>query len=194
MTESSPTAAGGLLVEQLVVPGVLLITPSRHSDARGSFFEAYNRQAFLAAGVASEFVQDNQSSSVHSGTMRGLHFQIPPMAQAKLVRVLKGAIIDVAVDIRSGSASFGKFASAMLSAENGRQFFIPAGFAHGFCTLDPHTEVLYKVDAPYSRDHERGLLWNDPELGIPWPPLVNAAAILDRDRQWPALRSLPSYF
>jgi dTDP-4-dehydrorhamnose 3,5-epimerase len=194
VTKLSTNVVNELSVEALSIPDALLITPAKHSDARGYFFEAYSRPAFQVAGVAAEFIQDNQSCSVQTGTMRGLHFQIPPMAQAKLVRVLRGTIFDVAVDIRRRSASFGQFVSAMLSAENGRQLFIPVGFAHGFCTLEPHTEVLYKVDAPYSREHERGLLWDDRELGISWPQLVNDAAILDRDRQWPALRSLPSYF
>ncbi len=194
MSETSTREANIPLVEATSVPGVLLITPAKHTDKRGYFLEAYSEEAFRKVGVTCRFVQDNQSGSVHSGTMRGLHFQIPPFAQAKLVRVLRGAIFDVAVDIRTDSATFGKHAAAMLSADNGRQIFVPAGCAHGFCTLEAKTEVLYKVDAPYSREHERGLIWSDPALGIPWPRELDLAAVLDRDRQWPALRGLPTYF
>jgi dTDP-4-dehydrorhamnose 3,5-epimerase len=144
--------------------------------------------------VDCRFIQDNQSLSLHRGTLRGLHFQIPPLAQAKLVRVLRGAIFDVAVDIRRGSATYGKFASVILSADNGCQLFVPAGFAHGFCTLQPDTEVLYKVDAPYSRDHERGLVWNDATVGIPWPVPAEDVRVLDRDREFPRLDGLPGFF
>lgn len=181
-------------VKSLGVPGILLISPVRHVDARGFFSESYNESAFHAVGVTNRFVQDNHSLSRRRGTVRGLHFQIPPHAQAKLVRVLRGAIFDVAVDIRSGSATFGKSAGALLSAENGDQLLVPAGFAHGYCTLEPDTEVLYKVDAAYSRDHERGLLWNDPALGLSWPETADPATLLERDRNWPVLRSLPAYF
>ena len=181
-------------VESVGVPGVLLISPVRHIDARGFFSESYNESAFRAIGVENRFVQDNHSLSRRRGTVRGLHFQIPPCAQAKLVRVLKGAIFDVAVDIRSGSATFGRSVAALLSAENGDQLFVPAGFAHGYCTLEPDTEVLYKVDTGYSRDHERGLLWNDPELGLSWPEAADTSTLLERDRNWPPLRSLPVYF
>jgi dTDP-4-dehydrorhamnose 3,5-epimerase len=173
---------------------VRLITPKRHEDARGHFSEVYSESAFRAVGVACRFVQDNQSCSVQPGTMRGMHFQIPPFAQAKLVRVLRGAIFDVAVDIRSGSPTYGNFAAATLSARDGRQLFVPEGFAHGFCTLEAGTEVLYKVSAPYSREHERGLVWNDPALGIPWPDILDSVTIVERDRQWPPLRSLSNFF
>jgi len=181
-------------VKSLSLPGVLLISPVRHVDARGFFSESYNESTFHAVGVTNRFVQDNHSLSRQQGTVRGLHFQIPPYAQAKLVRVLRGAIFDVAVDIRSGSATFGKSASALLSAENGDQLFVPAGFAHGYCTLEPDTEVLYKVDAAYLRDCERGLLWNDHELGISWPEMADPSTLLERDQNWQPLRSLPVYF
>ena len=182
------------MVQPCSVPDVLLVAPQRHSDSRGYFCEVYNEKAFREAGIEARFVQDNQSLSVHRGTIRGLHFQISPFAQAKLVRVLRGAIFDVAVDIRSRSPCYGKFAAAMLSADNGHQLFVPAGFAHGFCSLEPHTVVLYKVDAPYSREHERGLLWSDPGLGIPWPPERDETTLLERDRQYPPLSGLPAFF
>lgn len=181
-------------VKRTALKDVLVITPARHEDARGYFSEAYNENAFREAGVECRFVQDNQSLSREKGTVRGLHFQVPPFAQAKLVRVLRGAIYDIAVDIRTGSPTYGRVADALLSAENGAQFYIPRGFAHGFCTLQPDTEVLYKVDAPYSREHERGLLWNDLEIGISWPKEADSSSLLQRDRQWPSLHSLPAYF
>jgi dTDP-4-dehydrorhamnose 3,5-epimerase len=174
-------------VERCTLAEVLLITPARHSDSRGYFSEVFNEAMWREVG-------DNQSLSLHTATLRGLHFQIPPFAQAKLVRVLHGAIFDVAVDIRAGSATYGKFAAATLSAENGRQLFVPAGFAHGFCTLQPDTEVLYKVDAPYSREHERGVVWDDPGLGIPWPVPAEEVKVLERDRCFPRLHGLPGFF
>jgi dTDP-4-dehydrorhamnose 3,5-epimerase len=183
-----------LKVEELSLSGVLHITPPRHGDARGYFSETYNQAAFAEIGVACRFVQDNQSFSRDRAVVRGLHFQIPPFAQAKLVRVLRGAIYDVGVDLRRASATFGKSAGVILSAEKGDQLFIPAGFAHGFCTLEPDTEVLYKVDAPYSRDHERGLLWNDPALGIAWPIGEPETILIERDRNLPPLSGLSDYF
>jgi len=182
------------VVELTPLAGVLLIAPRRFSDDRGHFCETYNREAFERVGVPCDFVQDNQSLSRKQNTVRGLHFQIPPSAQAKLIRALRGAIYDVAVDIRRGSATYGRSFGAILSAENGCQLFVPAGFAHGFCTLEPDTEVLYKVNAAYSRECERGLKWNDPELAIGWPIDEREAVILDRDRDLPALAVLPEYF
>lgn len=181
-------------VESTPLEGVLLLVPRRFADDRGYFCETYNREAFKLVGLRCDFIQDNQSLSRPLATVRGMHFQIPPFAQAKLIRVLKGAIFDVAVDIRHGSLTYGKCVGEILSAENGRQLFIPAGFAHGFCTLEPDTEVLYKVNASYSRDHERGLKWNDPALGINWPVGESTAVILDRDRDLPPLAGLPEYF
>jgi len=179
------------LVESTTLESVLLIVPHRFADSRGHFCETYSRQAFEHVGVTCEFIQDNQSFSRQVGTVRGLHFQIPPFAQAKLVRVLRGAVVDVAVDSRRGSDTYGQSFGATLSAENGRQLFVPEGFAHGFCTLEANTEVLYKVNAPHSRDHERGLKWNDPVLGIAWPVAESAAVILDRDLDLPSLAVLP---
>lgn len=182
------------LVEKTDLEGVLQIIPRQFSDTRGFFCETYNRHAFEQIGVGCDFVQDNQSMSRQVNTVRGLHFQIPPFAQAKLIRVLKGAIFDVAVDIRHGSPSYGRSFGVALTAENGRQLFVPAGFAHGFCTLERDTEVLYKVDMPYSRDHERGLKWNDPMLAIAWPVNEADVVILSRDRNLPALAVLPEFF
>lgn len=181
-------------VESTNLEGVLLIVPRRFADDRGHFFESYNREAFEHIGVRCEFIQDNQSHSRQARTIRGLHFQVPPNAQAKLVRVVRGAIFDVAVDIRRGSPTYGQSFGATLSAVNGHQLFIPHGFAHGFCTLETDTEVLYKVSASYSRHHERGLKWNDPALNIAWPLDESEAIILDRDRDLPSLAVLPEYF
>lgn len=183
-----------LEVERFAIEGLLQVTPPRFGDDRGYFSEVYNKAAFAEVGIACEFVQDNHSLSADRGTVRGLHFQISPFAQAKLVRVARGAIYDVAVDIRRDSPTYGKCAAVVLSAENGRQFFVPKGFAHGFCTLEPNTEVLYKVDAPYSRAHERGLLWNDPALGIAWPIDADAAILIARDREHPPLSGLEAFF
>ncbi|HEX4080347.1 MAG TPA: dTDP-4-dehydrorhamnose 3,5-epimerase [Rhizomicrobium sp.] len=181
-------------IEKTELEGVLSIVPARFGDTRGYFSESYNRSAFREIGVTSEFVQDNQSQSRDRATVRGLHFQIPPFAQAKLVRVLRGAICDVAVDIRRASPGYGRSVAVVLSAQNGRQLFVPAGFAHGFCTLETDTEVFYKVDAPHSRDHERGLRWNDPALAISWPIGPSQAILLERDRLLPLLADLPEYF
>jgi dTDP-4-dehydrorhamnose 3,5-epimerase len=174
--------------------GVAIVAPVRHEDARGFFSETYNRDAFREIGIDCEFIQDNHSLSRVPATVRGLHFQVPPFAQAKLVRVVRGAIYDAAVDIRRSSPAYGRSIAVTLSAENGAQLFIPAGFAHGYCTLEPDTEVLYKVDAAYSRDHERGLRWNDPALSIDWPVPDSRALVLERDRSYPTLAELPAFF
>ncbi|HEX4160454.1 MAG TPA: dTDP-4-dehydrorhamnose 3,5-epimerase [Rhizomicrobium sp.] len=181
-------------VQRTELDGVLLIVPARHGDARGFFAETYNRSVFHEIGVNSDFIQDNHSQSRLPGTVRGLHFQIAPFAQAKLVRVLRGVVCDVAVDIRRSSATYGRSFTAILSAENGAQLFVPAGFAHGYCTLESDTEVFYKVDAAYSRDHERGLRWDDPALGIDWPMPESGAIVLERDRSYPTLEALPLFF
>jgi dTDP-4-dehydrorhamnose 3,5-epimerase len=165
-----------MLIEPTALPGVLIITPRVFTDPRGLFFESYNQETFRAHGIHTVFVQDNHSRSAQ-GTLRGLHFQLPPMAQVKLVRVLRGAIWDVAVDIRVGSPTFGQWAGVELSADNFRQIYIPVGFAHGFCVLSAEAEVLYKCSQVYSPAHERGIIWNDPTLGVQWPiaePLLSA--------------------
>ena len=173
---------------------VLVVEPSRNADDRGFFSETYNRRAFAEAGIDVEFVQDNHSMSRPVGTVRGLHYQIAPMGQAKLVRVVRGAIFDVAVDLRRDSSTFGRFASVILSAENGKQLFVPVGFAHGFATMEPDTEVVYKVSAYWSRAHERSLLWNDAELGIDWPVAPAKALLSPKDRTAPPFRSLEDFF
>jgi len=175
-------------------PDVLELRPDRFGDERGFFSETYNRAELQRHGLNHEFVQDNQSLSAEPGTVRGLHFQIPPFAQAKLIRVIRGAIFDVAVDIRTGSPDFGRHVSAIVSADAWNQLLIPAGFAHGFCTLEAGSEVIYKVDAPYSPEHDRGLMWNDPELGIDWPFASAAATLSEKDRNHPPLAQLPDYF
>ncbi|MBI1250118.1 MAG: dTDP-4-dehydrorhamnose 3,5-epimerase [Alphaproteobacteria bacterium] len=168
---------GKIALQELSIPGVWLIETQAFADARGFFQETYHRQAFAEAGLAMDFVQDNHSYSVEAGTLRGLHFQTPPFAQAKLVRVAVGRIWDVAVDLRRSSPTFGRWTAAELSAENRRQLFVPEGFAHAFLTLAPDTEVLYKVTNFYSPSHDSGVIWNDPDLAIDWP-LPAAAPVL----------------
>jgi len=176
------------------IPDVKLLVLRKHGDARGFFSETYNRRDFAKQGIGIEFVQDNQALSGPSGTVRGLHYQLAPAAQAKLVRVTRGRIFDVAVDIRRGSQTFGKFASSELSADEWNQLYVPAGFAHGYCTLTPDTEVIYKVSAYYMPAHERAIRWNDPAIGIPWPVGEGTAIISDRDRQSPFLAQQPDLF
>lgn len=176
------------------IPDVKVIKPLRFSDHRGFFSEVYNFERFARAGIDLTFVQDNHSLSVETGTIRGLHFQSHPFAQDKLVRVVRGRIIDVAVDIRRSSPTYGQHVALELSAENGLQLLIPVGFAHGFCTVEPNTEVLYKVTNYYSAAHDYGLAWDDPALGIEWPVAPQAAALSDKDRGHPRLADLPTYF
>ncbi|HLY55931.1 MAG TPA: dTDP-4-dehydrorhamnose 3,5-epimerase [Stellaceae bacterium] len=181
-------------VGELGIPGVRLVRPVRHTDARGFFSETYSQARFAEAGIGTVFVQDNFSLSVPRGVVRGLHFQIPPFAQAKLVRVQRGAVFDVVVDIRRGSPTYGRTVAVELSAENWSQLFVPAGLAHGFCTLAPETEVTYKVSAPYSAAHDCGLLWNDPALDIDWPVKAGEALLSEKDGRWPTLAELPAHF
>ena len=156
-------------VEHLNIPDVRVLSPSKYGDRRGFFSETYNKKAFAALGIDIDFVQDNHSYSADKGTVRGLHFQTPPFAQDKLVRVERGSVFDIAVDLRQGSSSYGRHVSAVLSAQAWNQILVPIGFAHGFMTLEPDTEVIYKVSNYYAPDHDKGLLWNDPALGINWP-------------------------
>ena len=181
-------------IEDTALAGLRIITPTRLEDPRGFFSEVYNRRALSEAGLNVEFVQDNHSLSLAAGTIRGLHFQTEPFAQAKLVRVTKGRVLDVAVDLRASSPTFGQHVAVELSAENWRQLFVPAGFAHGFCTIESGSEVLYKVTAHYSRDHDYGLAWDDPALAIAWPVAPEAALLSDKDRRHPRLSQLPSVF
>jgi dTDP-4-dehydrorhamnose 3,5-epimerase len=181
-------------VRSTQIPDVKLLVLRKHGDTRGFFSETYNRRDFAAIGIGLEFVQDNQALSGPAGTVRGLHYQLAPAAQSKLVRVTRGRIFDVAVDIRRGSPSFGKFASSELSAEEWNQLYVPAGFAHGYCTLTADTEVIYKVSDYYNPVHERAIRWNDPAIGIPWPVGEAAAIISDRDRRSPLLAQQPDLF
>jgi dTDP-4-dehydrorhamnose 3,5-epimerase len=180
--------------EALAIPEVRLLTPDRYADNRGFFSETWNAARFAAAGVPGPFVQDNHSVSVKAGTIRGLHCQLAPSAQGKLVRVVRGAIWDVAVDIRRGSPTFGQHVGATLSAENWSQLWIPVGFLHGFCTLEPDTEVVYKVTAPYDRAAERAVIWNDPALALPWPVAYGQAVLSDKDAAVPPLPEDADWF
>ncbi len=172
-------------IETTSLPGVLIFTPRVFKDARGFFFESYNQNVWRGAGIETVFVQDNHSKSARD-TVRGLHFQLPPAAQVKLVRVARGAVWDVAVDIRCGSPTFGQWIGVELSEDNFRQLYIPEGFAHGFCVLSDEAEVLYKTSYVYSPAHERGIAWDDPGIGIPWPAAV--PLLSDRDRAAPSLQ------
>ena len=176
-------------VERTEIPGVLLFTPKRFGDHRGFFSETYNQRLFDEAGVEMSFVQDNQSLSVERGVLRGLHYQLAPKAQDKLVRVIRGSILDIAVDIRPGSHTFGKHVAAVISQENWQQILVPKGFAHGFVTLEPNTEVVYKVTDYYSPEHERGILWNDPDLGINWNVDASQVILSDRDTKHPLFKA-----
>ena len=176
------------------IPDVKIITPKKFGDHRGFFSETYNRKALADAGVDLEFVQDNHSLSAQRGVLRGLHFQLPPFAQDKLVRVVRGSILDVAVDIRRSSPTFGRHVKAVLSAANWQQILVPAGFAHGFVTLEPDTEVVYKVTNYYAPQHDRGVMWNDPALGIEWPVSGDDVTLSDKDRKQPLLADAPDLF
>ncbi len=174
-----------MTLARLAIPEVALLTPPRFADARGHFSETFNAERFRREVADVSFLQDNQSLSRARGTIRGLHLQLPPFAQGKLVRVVRGAVFDVAVDVRAGSPHYGRHVGATLSAENGAQLWIPPGFLHGFCTLEPDTEVLYKVTAAYDRGSERGIVWNDPTLAIPWPVAPGDGVLSDKDAALP---------
>jgi dTDP-4-dehydrorhamnose 3,5-epimerase len=181
-------------IRHLEIPEVKLLRTPRIFDARGYFCETFQRSAFAAQGIDNDFSQDNQSRSDRAGTIRGLHFQRPPFAQAKLVRVLHGSIFDVAVDLRRWSPSYGRHVAVELNSDGDEQILIPAGFAHGFCTLEPDTVVLYKVDQIYSAAHDGGINWADPGVGIDWPVAPPEAILSDKDRGLPMLADLPSIF
>lgn len=181
-------------VEALAIPDVKRLVPRVFRDERGFFAETYSRKGLEAAGVDATFVQDNHSLSRTKGVVRGLHFQKPPHAQGKLIRVTHGAIFDVAVDIREGSPTFGRHVACVLSAENWAQLWVPAGFAHGFCTLEPDAEVHYKVTDYYAPQSDSGILWNDPELGIDWPVAAGEAVLSEKDRTLPRLSELGRVF
>lgn len=171
-----------------VLEGVIELRPKVFGDERGWFMEAWNARAFADAGISLTFVQDNQAYSALAGTLRGLHYQLPPAAQTKLVRVLRGAILDVAVDIRSKSPTFKRHVAIKLSASLRNQLLIPKGFAHGYITLMPDTEVIYKVDAHYSPKHDRAIAWNDLDIGIQWPlPPTQGFTLSQKDSDAPPL-------
>ena len=181
-------------IERTELEGVLILTPRRFGDHRGFFSESYSRAALAAAGIDIDFVQDNHSLSRQPGTVRGLHFQAPPRAQAKLVRCGRGRLFDVAVDIRRGSPTYGRWTGAELSFENGRQLLVPAGFAHGFMTLEPETEILYKCSDGYAPETEGALAWDDPDIGIDWPRTGLAPVLSDKDAAAPGLAGFESPF
>ncbi len=180
--------------ERLAIPDVILVTPPRHGDARGFLSETWKQGPYAEIGIPGPFVQDNHAYSADRGVVRGLHLQIDPHPQGKLVRAIRGAIFDVAVDVRHGSPTFGEHVSAVLSAENWSQLWVPPGFLHGYCTLEPDCEVIYKVTGLYDRAAERGVLWSDPALGIAWPVDGEEAILSDKDRVLPPLRECPVWF
>jgi len=190
---SSVTSAP-IRISSLEIPDVKILTPQIFKDHRGFFSETYNKKVLAAVGIELDFVQDNHSLSRTRGVLRGLHYQSPPFAQAKLVRVVRGRIFDVAVDIRNGSPTFGKWVSAILSAEEWNQILVPVGFAHGFVTLEPDTEVIYKVTNYYAPQHDHGVLWNDPDIGIAWPVGPADITLSEKDRNQPRLRDIASPF
>jgi dTDP-4-dehydrorhamnose 3,5-epimerase len=181
-------------VLSLDIPDVKLITPKKFGDARGFFCETYSRPAMHKAGLVMDFIQDNHSRSARVGTIRGLHFQEPPFAQDKLVRVVRGRILDVAVDLRKASPTFGRHVWAELSAENWAQLLVPIGFAHAFVTLEPDTEVIYKVSNIYAPQADAGIAWNDPDLAIPWPIAATDVTLSDKDAKLPQLKAIVSPF
>ena len=176
------------------IPDVIELTPPKYGDHRGFFSEVYKRSAFEAEHIRIDWMQDNQSLSQTVGTVRGLHFQVPPVAQDKLIRVLRGAIYDVALDIRKGSPTYGQHVGVTLSAQKWNQLLVPVGFAHCFMTLEPDTEVLYKVNNPYSKEHERAIRWNDPALGIEWPAIDGEPTLSERDLEAPLFAEFDSPF
>lgn len=176
-----------MFIQATKLPEILIITPQIHQDHRGFFIESYNKGRMSMEGVHYEFVQDNHSLSVESGTLRGLHYQLNPYAQTKLIRVIAGAIYDVAVDIRRDSPTYGQWVGVILSDTNHRQLLVPHGFAHGFCTLTANTQVIYKVDQYYSSKYDRGIAWNDPELNIDWP--VTDPILSEKDSNQPYLQN-----
>jgi dTDP-4-dehydrorhamnose 3,5-epimerase len=181
-------------VESLAIADVKLITPPRFQDPRGFFSETWNQRRFAEVGIPGPFIQDNHAVSTEAGVLRGLHCQIGQNAQGKLVRVVKGAIYDVAVDIRHGSPTFGKYVGTTLSAENWSQLWVPEGFLHAYCTLTAESEVIYKVTGDYDKAAERGVIWNDPQIGIDWPVSAQAVILSDKDKVLPRLSDCPIWF
>ena len=180
--------------EPLAIPAVVLVRPKKFGDARGYFMETYSTAAFATAGIDADFVQDNQSLSAARGVVRGLHFQAPPVPQAKLVRVLRGEIFDVAVDIRRGSPTYGRWVGVELSADAGNQLYIPVGFLHGFAVLEPNSELLYKCSDFYAPDCDGAVRFDDPDIGIDWGIDPKAAILSDKDAKAPLLKDFVSPF
>ncbi len=179
----------------LALAGLERVTPGAHNERTNlEIIKNYNKAGLAVLGVNLEFVQDNHSLSVERGVVRGLHFQIPPFAQDKLVRVIRGSVFDVAVEIRRESSTYRKHVARVISAADWNQFLVAAGFAHGFCALEVNTEVIYKVTNYYSPEHDRGVLWNDEDLGIAWPVSESEAVLSEKDRNQPRFRDLPAYF
>ena len=176
------------------VDGLLEIVPAKIVDERGYFAETFRAERFREHAGEQVFVQDNQSLSLRVGTIRGLHFQTPPAAQGKLVRCLAGSVFDVAVDLRTASPTYGRATTAVLTAADANQFWIPAGFAHGFCTLEPDAIIAYRVTHTYSREHDSGVAWNDPSFAIPWPEVADPSTLSAKDRALPGLADLPTFF
>ncbi|MCQ6558852.1 dTDP-4-dehydrorhamnose 3,5-epimerase [Paenibacillus mendelii] len=172
--------------------GVIMLETDVFGDNRGYFTESYNQARFEEAGINNSFIQENHSFSSVAGTLRGLHYQLEPMAQTKLVQAITGAIYDVVVDIRQGSATYGRWTGVILSESNNRKLLVPKGFAHGFCTLTANTHVFYKVDQYYSKAHDRGILWSDPELGIVWP--ASDLVLSEKDKLHPSLQDAENNF
>jgi len=181
-------------VVSTLIADVKLVSPKRYKDDRGWFEESYRQDLLAAAGIGEAFVQDNLSFSVHEGTVRGLHFQLPPFGQGKLVGVVAGSILDVAVDLRHGSPTYGQHVAVRLDAALGQMLYVPVGFAHGFCTIEKNTQVMYKVTSCYNPGADRGLAWNDPALGIKWPVSDDRAILSPKDRAAPLLATLDRIF
>ncbi len=190
----SVTGSNMIEVEKTAIAEVKIIRPRKFGDDRGFFSEVWNAKDLAGAGITEAFVQDNHAFSAEKGTIRGLHYQLSPKAQGKLVRVIRGAVLDVAVDIRKGSPTFGRHVAVELSAENWSQLWVPPGFAHGYCTLTENVEFLYKVTGDYSPEHEAGIIWNDPDIGIDWRLGGVEARLSDKDKILPSLAAQDKLF
>lgn len=181
-------------IQNFSIEGPFEIIPRKIDDERGYFSEIFRLNAFAEHASDVEFVQDNQSLSVQIGTIRGIHFQSHPMAQGKLVRCLAGSLLDIAVDLRAGSLTYGRWISLILSPEENNQLWVPVGFGHAFCTLKPNTVISYRVTSYYSPEHDKGVAWDDPDIGIDWPAVADPETLSGKDRVQPMLAELPSYF
>jgi dTDP-4-dehydrorhamnose 3,5-epimerase len=176
------------------IDGPIQIVPRKHEDHRGYFSEIFRLNSFAEHVGPVTFVQENQSLSNAPGTIRGIHFQTPPMAQGKLVRCVAGRLLDVIVDLRQGSPTFGRWVSVILSPQDLNQLWVPVGFGHGFCTLEPNSIISYRVTEYYSPEHDKGVAWDDPEIGVDWPSVADPETLSGKDREQPRLADLPAYF